>query len=378
MKRKRTRRRPQRGHPTAAKRQLIIQRRDDLLKQLIDIFVATPAGEHVAMVNRLTQTYGVAEVKLVLDRFQRQSGRPLVGEEPGLYREYRRAYARFGGERRFLPKQEYEDLSYKHVMLLAEREWKALPRRGPGRREQELRHLLLIDERMWDDLFPPAPPRRPPGFVAPGVGSYPRPVKELLELGWKVNEQAMTARAQKADVWKPLVPDLERLVLDEGLLAGWPADSSAWAPLHALRLLGYLGAHPSAGRLLALMDREDDWLSDLLPSVWADMGPQAAEPLWGYLHDRQHSPEQRGNVLIGLQRLAEKHPQVRPDVIQGLVRLLDGAPAEDGTASAYLAYVLGELQATEALPALRRAYKAERVDVNTVTWDDLMAKMRTA
>ena len=124
------------------------------------------------------------------------------------------------------------------------------------------------------------------------------------------------------------------------------------------------------------MDRENDWLSDLLPSVWAEMGPQAAESLWAYLVDREHNPEQRGNVMIGLQKLAEEHPSYRPEVIQGLVHLLDDAPTEDGTANAYIAHVLGEMRATEALPVLRRAYKARKVDLKTMTWDDVMAKMR--
>jgi hypothetical protein len=378
MTRKRTRRRPQRGYPTAAERQLIIQRRDDLLKELIEIFVARPASEHTARINRLAQAYGAAEVKVVLDRFQARSRSPLVGEEPGLYREYRRAYARFGSRRRFLLKQEYEDLTFENAMLFAEREWKALLRRGPGQREQELRHLLLVDEQMWDDLFPLTQPRRPSDFAAPAASVYLGPVSELLELGWRADEQTIAARAQKASNWQPFAPDLERMVLDEGLLAGWPTDPPAWAPLHALRLLGYLGAHSSAGRLLALMDREEDWLSDLLPSVWANMGRLAAEPLWDYLQDRQHSPERRGNVLIGLLKLVEKHPQLQPEVVHGLIRLLEDAPAKDGEASAYLAHVLGELQATEALPALRRAYKAEKVDLKTMTWDDVMTRMRRA
>lgn len=378
MKRKRIRRTSRRAYPTPAERELIIQRRDDLMKELIEIFVATPPNEERAAINRLTQTYGAAEVRLVLGRFQKRTRRPMVGEEPGLYREYRLAYARFGGERRFLSKPEFEDMSFKHARLFAEREFKALLRRGPGQQERESRSLLLIDEQMWDDVFPPAPPQRPPDFVAPPADSYPGPLKELLDLGWKADEKTMATRARKAAIWKPLVPDLERMILDEGLLAGWPADPPSWAPLHALRLLGYLHAHPSAGRLLTLMDRENDWLSDLLPSVSAEMGPQAAEPLWAYLLDREHSPEQRGNVMVGLQKLAEEHPRYRPEVVQGLTRLLDDSPARDGRANAYIAYVLGELRATEALPALRRAYRAKKVDLKTMTWDDVMVRMQKA
>jgi len=374
-RRKRKQRSQERVYPTPEERERIIQRRDDLLKELIELFVTRPSDEHMDEVKRLTRVYGVAEVQIVRDSFQKISRRPLVGEEAGLYREYRLAFARFGGERRFLRKQEYEDLSYQHAMLVAKREWKSLFRRGPSRQEQELRALLLIDERNWEDITPPAPPPRPTDFAMPPVGSYPPRVNKMLELGWKADEKAVTARVGRTADWQPFIPDLERMVLDEGLLSGWPAEPPSWAPLHALRLLGRLSAHQSAERLLALMDREDDWLSDLLPSVWAEMGPRAAEPLWVYVRDRQHNPEQRGNVMIGLQKLAEKHRPYRRAVVQGLLRLLDDAPEEDGTASAYIAHALGELGAVETLPALRRAYDEDKVSLDILTWDDVVAMM---
>jgi len=375
MRWKPRRRSQKRVYPTPAERELIIQRRDDLLKELVEMFVTRPPTKHRAAVSRLAQTYGAAEVQLVLRSFQERGHRPLVGEEPGLYREYRLVFARFGGERRFLSKPEFEEISYEHASLFARREFKSLLRRGPGKRERELRHLLLTEERMWNDIFPPAPPPRPPDFAAPPAGSYPTRLKELLKLGWKTDERVIAARARKVAGWKPLIPDLERMVLDEGLLSGWPADPSAWAPLHALQLLGRLRAHPSAGGLLALMDRENDWLSDLLPSVWAEMGPQAAEPLWAYVLDRQHNPEQRGNVMLGLWQVAQKHPGNRAGIVEGLHRLLDEAPTEDGEANAYIAYALGQLRAVETIPALRRAYQAGKIDPKVVAWEDLMAWM---
>jgi len=346
-----------------------------LLKELIELFVTRPPAEHMDGINRLIRAYGAAEVTIVLDSFQKSTQRSFVCEEAGLYREYRLAFARFGGERRFLGRQEYEDLIYQHGLLAVEREWKSLLRRGPSKRERELRDLLVIDERSWDDITPPASPPRPPDFAASPAGSYPPPSKRLLQLGWKVDEKALAARAGRAANWKAFISDLERMVLDEGLLSGWPAEPLSWAPLHALRLLGHLGAHQSAGRLPALMDREDDWLSDLLPSVWAEMGPRAAEPLWAYIRDRQHNPERRGNVMVGLQKLAEKHRPYRREVIEGLRQLLDDAPNEDGTVNAYIVHVLSELGAVEALPALRRAYAEDKINLEIMTWDDVMARM---
>jgi hypothetical protein len=347
-------------------------------EELITLFVAGPPAERMDEVTRLAQTYGIAEVQAVLESFQKGTQRPFIYEESWLYRDYRLAFARFGGERRFLSKRELEELTFEEATRVAKRKWRPLLRRGPDKRERELRHLLLGDERLWDDIMPPAPPPRPPNFPVPPAGAYPARLEELLRLGWKADEQAIAARARQAGKWKPFIPDLERMVLDEGLLSGWPADPPAWAPLHALRLLGYLRAHQSAGRLMALMDRENDWLSDLLPSVWAEMGPQVAEPLWAYILDRQHDPEQRGNVMVGLQELAEKYPHYRREVVAGLAQLLDDAPVDDSTANAYVVHVLGELRATEALPAITRAYDTGKVDLEIMTWDDVMSQMEKA
>lgn len=374
-RRKRKRKPQERVYPTPVERQRIIQRRDDLLKELIELFVTRTPAEHMGEIERLAHEYSVAEVQIVLDSFQKSTQRSFLNDEATLYRDYRLTFARFGGERRFLSKQEYEDLSYQHSLLVGEREFKSLFRRRPGKRERELRNLLLIDERMWEDITPPAPPPRPSDFTAPPAGSYPPRPRKLLKLGWKADEKALRARVGRAANWKPFIPDLERMVLDGGLLSGWPAEPPSWAPLHALRLLGHLRAHQSAGRLLALMDWENDWLSDLLPSVWAKMGPRAAEPLWAYIRDRRHNPEQRGNVMIGLQRLAEKHRPYRREVVNGLSQLLDEAPDEDGTANAYTAHVLSELRDVEALPALRRAYDEDRINLEIMTWDDVMVRM---
>jgi hypothetical protein len=362
-------------YPTPEERKRIIRRRDKLLRGLIELFVTRPPAEHMDGIGQLVQTYGAAEVTIVLDKFQKSTQRPFVGEEAGLYRDYRLAFARFGGERRFLGKPECEELALEHTLLAAKREWKSLLRRGPSKRERELRNLLLIDERTWDDITPPAPPPRPPGFAAPPVGSYPPRLKKLLELGWKADEKAIAGRVGRAANWQPFIPDLERMVLDEGLLSGWPVEPPSWAPLHALRLLGCLRAHQSAGRLLALMDQEDDWLSDLLPSIWTEMGPRAAEPLWEYIQNRQHNPEQRGNVMIGLQKLAEEHRPYRREVVEGLSQLLDDAPGGDGTANAYIVHALTELGAVEALPALRRAYDEHKISLKIMTWDDVTVRL---
>ncbi len=79
--------------------------------------------------------------------------------------------------------------------------------------------------------------------------------------------------------------------------------------------------------------------------------------------------------MVGLQRLAEEQRSYRREVVEGLSQLLDDAPDDDGTASAYVAHVLSELGAVEALPALRRAYDEDKIDLKMMTWDDVTIGM---
>jgi len=359
-------------YPSPAERERIIRRRDELVESIASLFFPSSREEQQAIA-RLLQKYGQAEVEKVLEKLAEASRRPFVGEEAFLYREYRQAFARFGGARPFLNRREFEHLHREHTMLFLRRKMRRFFSRQLSVREKELRHLLLIGERTWSELFPPDPPPRPADFSAPPPGTYKGPLTELLRLGWEENKQQIARWSRKASLWRPLIPDLERMVLDEGLLSGWPADPASWAPLHALYMLGFLQAHSSAGPLLALLDRENDWLSDLLPDVWARMGPSAAQPLWAYLEDRSHSPISRGIVVDGLKRMAQKHPESRSEIVRGLERILREAPMEDGEANAYIVYMLGEIQARETIPTIRQAFREGKVDIRIVGPDTLEA-----
>ncbi|MFQ5792301.1 MAG: hypothetical protein ACE5JI_17665 [Acidobacteriota bacterium] len=65
------------------------------MKELITLLVARPPAEHDAGIARLVDTYGAIEVQRVLEHFSKTTEQQtFVGEEPGLYREYRRAFVR--------------------------------------------------------------------------------------------------------------------------------------------------------------------------------------------------------------------------------------------------------------------------------------------
>ena len=159
--------------------------------------------------------------------------------------------------------------------------------------------------------------------------------------------------------------------LDEGLLNGWPGETSSWAPYHALHILGHLGTHRVAGHLLALLDVPNDWLSDRLPSVWAQMGPQVEPLLWEYVDDRVYDAEKRSVALKGLELISQLHPARRSGVIAGMARRLQLSSAKDAEMNGYVVFILNRMQATEAGETIRDAFEQDKVDRKTVTLDDV-------
>jgi hypothetical protein len=282
-------------------------------------------------------------------------------DEPLLYRKYRRAFARFGEERRFLNKLEYEDLAYEHGSLMARRKFLSIISRGPSRRERELNDLLLIGADYWEDITPPAVPLRPADFAAPPAGEYSGLERELLTWGWRPEPQRIRAQAKKAARWRPVIPDLVRMVLDEGLLSGWPGEAASWAPYHALHLLGTLRAHEHAAHLIALAKRENDWLSDRLPAVWGQMGEQVEPALWNLLDDETLHPDPRGLAVAGMRVLAQTYPKRRAAIVAGLASRLSAPPPYNAIVNGYIVFVLDRLKAVEAREAIADAFKQGKI-----------------
>lgn len=365
------------GYPSPAKRERIVERRDKLLRELIPVLMGDQGD--FRKIGKLVRRYGLQEISLVLERFQERAVRSeLIGDGISIYREYRHAFAGFGGNRPFLSWQEYSDLSYEYGLLNAKRISSLLFSRRPGAREREARDLLLIDA-FWDDIIPPDVPPRPADFTAPPAGTYDYPARTLLDWGWDLDDERAKNNAGNVNKWRPAVDDLVRMTLDEGLLDGWPGEPSSWAPYHALNMLGYPRAYRVAGELCALLGRENDWLSDRLAVAWGRMGPQAEPPLWDYVKDHGHDPRQRAIAVLGLRNIARAHPKQRGSIVRRLADLLRRAPAEDAEANAYIVWGLNSLEAVEARETVVEAFEQQKVDdsiiaphdLGIIYWDDV-------
>lgn len=183
------------------------------------------------------------------------------------------------------------------------------------------------------------------------------------------------------------VPALVALALDETALPG--SDPAVWAPLHAWRALGQLGApeaaEPLAGLLarLAGVDSDDDWGPAELPRVLGMLGPAALAPAHALLDDATRDPLVRAAGADALGALAMRLPETRAACVAALTSVLARADTEPDVA-AFVVSALVHAGAVEAAPAIEAAFAADRVEVSyNGDWEDvqlalgLLAERRT-
>lgn len=350
------------GYPTPAERQAIIERRDELFQQVIRLLAEERPPSDPAY-DRLRRQYGDYEVQRQLGLIQKQAiERDFLIDEPLIYRKYRQTFARFGGQRRFLRRPEFEALVFENATTMARRRFLSPPPIAPpGPRERELTDLTLVNVEAWEDVTPPAIPPRPEDFFAPRGDEYGGPEKDLLAWGWDLDLQRVYAQAENTALWQPAVPDLLRMVFDKGLLNGWPGEPASWAPYYALFLVGALKVFPAATRLLSLADHENDWLSDCLPAVWTLIGPPVEPGLWSLLDDASYADDRRGMVIAGLRLLAATFPNRRTAIVGQLAERLASPNFTNPIVNAYIVFALNRLKAREARQAIAAAFEQGKV-----------------
>ena len=163
----------------------------------------------------------------------------------------------------------------------------------------------------------------------------------------------------------------------------WPDDKdyvAGYAPVHAWRCLGQLGAVEAVGPLLEMMDpldaQDDDWYLEEFPHVFAWIGQEALGPLTAYLADTAHRVYPRAAAARALSMLAERHPQIRDDVVPVLCDTLERFEENDESLNAFIIMHLVDLEATGAAELVERAFAADRVDlfVNG-NWNDARERL---
>lgn len=324
-----------------------------------------------ARIHALVKKYGAEEVERATRVFGETMARPsLVADDAFSYRDYRLRYARFGEGQKFYTAREVDELYSSHseqfqtMFLGGDYNKKRTP-------EDDLNKLLLIGWNDWKDITPPAPPPRTDDFHAPQPASYPAPINELLEWGDDLHRSHQFTDDTDYNLWRKHIPALTRMALDPGLLHGWPADKASWAPWHAIHALGELQAWESAPALAKLADLENDWLSDHLPHIWADMGMEVEPSLWMILEDNGRSGKQRGLAAQSLFMIAEDDEVIENKLIKGFDKILGNAKTFDPTVNAYLIHFLREMDAEDEIwETIELTFDEDRVDTNIISAED--------
>jgi len=146
----------------------------------------------------------------------------------------------------------------------------------------------------------------------------------------------------------------------------------AYAPLHALRLLGELSSprmiEPLLDRLPINDDAESDtvdlWVQDV-PQILARLGSDGVSALWAYADDPQRHPIGRATALLALAFATAIDEHLREPIVAGLRERL--ARSDDRELNAHLVRALGLLCAGDAYGEIMARYRAGDVDQEIVS-----------
>jgi hypothetical protein len=197
--------------------------------------------------------------------------------------------------------------------------------------------------------------------LRPNTAPYPPPVDALRVLGDPRNAGVEEQR-RALGLRQEHLPDLLRMARDRSLYTANGDTNEVWAPLHAFHVLAHLDVSTVVPELIALFDLDDDWLATELPELLGKIGAPALEPIRAYLADRARWGYGHSQASDALEKIAQKHPELREQVVAVLSDVLRDAEHYDEVANTAAMDTLVELGAVEALPLIRRAFELGRID----------------
>ncbi|MBI1851960.1 MAG: DUF1186 domain-containing protein [Planctomycetes bacterium] len=202
--------------------------------------------------------------------------------------------------------------------------------------------------------------------------SYTHPVDQLLSLG----EPDLRHWADYAalGIGREHSAELMRMIQDSELNEAWNNTTEVWAPLHAWRALGQFRVEDAVPVLvwwIEEMGPGDEWSFEELPLVLGMIGSAAVAPLKSLLADASRAERARQTAGRAPVHVAERHPAERDRCVAALARQLERNDRSDEESNAFLVCNLVDLEAYEALPAIRSAYIAKKVHCSVITWPDV-------
>lgn len=207
----------------------------------------------------------------------------------------------------------------------------------------------------------------PPNFPQHNL---PAPYSRLQELGDQdlpeVYDQ-IAAELKRTDA-EAGAKKLMEMALDDTYYQYWDEDFPEEMDIrmdtrvHAVRTLERMGeaAYIAIEPLIPVMDEEDDWLNEEMPSFFAAMGQPAIEPLARVLMDVKQPEFVRSGAADSLAKIGEEHPELRADIVPLLEQAL--IAEEEPFIVAEIIGALMDVGSKESLPLIQKAFEEERVD----------------
>ncbi len=205
--------------------------------------------------------------------------------------------------------------------------------------------------------------------------TYTEPVASLMRLG-DVRGKRTWRDYLAMGFTEEHVPELCRMILDEGLTWADSDTDEVWSGLHAWRTLAQLKAESAMPCLIELLGRvdayEDDWTSKELPVVFAHIGQAALEPVQNFLADADQGMWSRTVAAHSLVEIGQRHPDLRADCVAALSRQLAQFADQKDNFNGFLIGYLIDLNGVEAAPVIEQAFAANKVDLLIQgDWEDV-------
>ena len=146
------------------------------------------------------------------------------------------------------------------------------------------------------------------------------------------------------------------------------ASPRAWAPTHAWRALGQLGAVSAIAPLLKLLvtDYEDQSVPGIdedLADICGLIGPSAIPGLKAFIADPDTPPDCTGSAMEALTKIVERHPEERDPLAAYLTSLLAAEPEQAFEIQSWAVSSLIDLKGAESIGAIRAAFERDAIDI---------------
>jgi hypothetical protein len=209
--------------------------------------------------------------------------------------------------------------------------------------------------------------------------SYQPPVDQLLKLG-EPHRHGTDVDYAQLGIGPAQVPDLIRMATDEVLNSASSKSKLVWAPVHAWWALAHLRAEEAVVPLLSLLRRvdenNDDWVSEDLPRVMAEIGPASVGPLVAYLADVNHGEWARSTAAKALEMVGSAYPELRGECVLRLTAQLAKFAEQSEALNALLISALLDIYAVESAAVMESAFASGRVDDMVCgDWEDVAIEL---